>query len=147
MSEHSDYQAIDGIGVCQCDEAGAHLGSVCIHDEHSAAKPEVDDIQKAINRSHISTDPELFSIQAQSEVVEKIGEKRGQRLRIWIKTNQSIERRPSSRWQSISAFIGRQDRSSQSWLRCQNRDRLANEWRRLQWHVIRERERVREWLN
>jgi len=49
MSEHSDYQAIDGVGVCQCGEARAHLGSVCIHDEYSTAKPEVNDIQKAIH--------------------------------------------------------------------------------------------------
>ena len=49
MSEHSDYQAHDGIGVCQCGEARAHLGSVCIIVEHSAAKLEVTDIQKAVD--------------------------------------------------------------------------------------------------
>jgi len=82
MPEHSDYQAIDGIGVCQCGEVRARLGSLCIHDEHSTTKLEINDIQKAIDRSHISTDPKLFPIQAESKIVEKISQKRRKRHRI-----------------------------------------------------------------
>ena len=82
MPEHSDYQAIDGIGVCQRCEVRGRLGSLCMHDEHSAAKLEINDIQKAIDRGHTSSDPKLFPIQAESKIVEKISQKRRKRHQI-----------------------------------------------------------------